>query len=137
MPSSSSKPKESKVRNGSNPHIETISKLESKLLSNPSDPNPLLRLLSLARNQDAEVVHKAIWALHRVFIPLIASGNYGPLLNLGISQSADVNKVEEVGKDNEGMESREVRRWFRERLEEYIEVLAGLMSDSEAALRVS
>jgi U3 small nucleolar RNA-associated protein 19 len=38
---------------------------------------------------------------------------------------------------SDGHDTREVKSWVRDRLFEYIEVLAGLLRDSEAALRVS
>lgn len=115
-------------------YIAQISSLESSLLADLSDPNPLLPLLALARNESAEVVHKAVWALHRVFIPLISKGSVGGLIHANLEQ----NVAESVGSgDIEGGESRAVKAWVRERLVEYIRVLGGLLRDREAALRVS
>jgi U3 small nucleolar RNA-associated protein 19 len=115
-------------------YIAQISSLESSLLADLSDPNPLLPLLALARNESAEVVHKAVWALHRVFIPLMFKGSVGGLMHANLEQ----NVAEGAGSgDVEGGESRAVKAWVRERLVEYIRVLGGLLRDREAALRVS
>ena len=116
-----------------------IAKLEQTLLSTPYDPNLLLPLIALARQAAPDTVHKAIWALHRVFIRYIAEGKVGGIISSSASsrhrpsESAEV----EVGKNGEVMEAREVRGWVRDRLLDYIEILSGLMRDSEAALRVS
>jgi U3 small nucleolar RNA-associated protein 19 len=112
--------------------LKQISTLESSLLADLSNPNNLLPLLSLARHNSPEVVHKAIWALHRAFIPLISSGRVGGIVSTSlVSRGADASEEEvEVGS------GREVKIWVRERLVEYLEILGGLLRDSEAALRV-
>lgn len=117
--------------------LERLQKLESALQGSASDPNPLLELVALARNGSPEVVHKAIWALHRVFIKLIRDDRVGGLSESGAR--AAVNGDEEAGRRSldEKREAREVKAWVRDRLVEYVEVLGGLLRDSEAALRVS
>lgn len=99
--------------------LKRIAKLEAQLNADPSDPNPLLPVLQLARNSYAEVVHKAIWALHRMFITLISQRR--------------VAELETTRSD----EADEVKVWAKERLDEYIQVLGGLLRDQEEALRVS
>ena len=114
-------------------YISQIAKIESSLLANLADPNPVLNLLALARNDSAEVVHKAVWALHRVFIPMISKGMVGGLTHASLEQNV---AVKEVSGERQGDESRAVRAWVRERLVEYVRILGGLLRDKEAALRV-
>jgi U3 small nucleolar RNA-associated protein 19 len=114
--------------------IAQISIHESTLLADLSDPNPLLPLLALARNESAEVVHKAVWALHRVFIPLISQGLVGGLIHADLEQNVASGAEDGVVG---GDEARAVKAWVRERLVEYIRILGGLLRDREAALRVS
>ncbi|KAK6904254.1 hypothetical protein I203_107770 [Kwoniella mangroviensis CBS 8507] len=132
--------KQSTSKNGSSRStsnaLSQITKLESTLLSDEYDPNPLLPLIALSRHDDPQVVHKAVWALHRVFIKLIGDGRVGGLNgDLTVKRS----KLEDIHEDNENdlNEEREVKGWVRERLLEYIEVLGGLVRDSEPALRSS
>lgn len=114
--------------------IKQIPTFEASLLADLSDPNNLLPLLSLARHAYPEVVHKDIWALHRVFIPLISAGKVGGLVSTSLaSRGSGEDEVDEV----EVGSGREVKIWVRERLVEYLEILAGLLRDNEAALRVS
>ncbi|WVQ97540.1 hypothetical protein IAU59_004654 [Kwoniella sp. CBS 9459] len=120
--------------------LAQIAKLESTLTDGEYDPNPLLPLLSLARNDAPQVVHKAVWALHRVFIKLIGDGRVaglnGDLTVKNISR--DVVEGAESGLGGvEGDEEREVKSWVRERLLEYAEILGGLVRDAEPALRSS
>lgn len=118
--------------------LHQIPALESALLSNPSDPNPLLHLLAFARDPSAEVVHKSIWALHRCFVPLISGGKVGGLLSTDLGSAIrgrDASGDQAAAGAGEG--TREVKSWLRGRLAEYIEILVGLLRDSEAALRVS
>lgn len=110
---------------------EQIKALEAKLTAAPADPNPLLALLSLARNADAAVVHKATWALYRVFGLLLAQGRVGGITGTGGDESAASVAAGGAGG------AREVKAWVRDRLLEYVAVLGGLLRDSEAALRVS
>lgn len=105
------------------PALSRIPQLEAQLLAPPYNPNNLIPLLALARSQSPEAVHKAAWALHRVFIAFIAQGrvSYG---------------AKGKGKDSED-EVAKVKAWTSERLEEYVQILAGMLRDSEASLRVS
>ncbi|WWC67460.1 uncharacterized protein I206_101368 [Kwoniella pini CBS 10737] len=129
----------SKVKVNPNPSSSTanplnqISKLESTLLGDEYDPNPLLPLISLSRHEDPQIVHKAVWALHRVFIKFISEGKVGGLNGDLIIK----RKINEDKGDNDFGEEREVKAWVRERLLEYIEVLGGLVRDKEPALRSS
>lgn len=99
--------------------IKRISKLEAKLTADPSDPNPLLPVIQLARHASPQVVHKAIWALHRMFILLIGQRRIAEL---------EATRADEVDS---------VKAWAKDRLDEYIDVLASLLRDEEEALRVS
>jgi U3 small nucleolar RNA-associated protein 19 len=110
--------------------LSLIPKLEAALLDPSYDPNPLLNLVALARHDTPEVVHKAVWALHRVFISYIDDGKVGGLAG-GLEQGEKERVSESVD------EAREVRGWVRDRLLEYVEVLGGLLRDTEPALRVS
>lgn len=101
-----------------------VQKLEESLSAKPADPNPILPLLSLARHAQPEVVHKAVWALYRVFGQQLAQGRVGGITGVKEKKSSEVSG----GK---------VKSWLRDRLLEYAGVLGGLLHDSEAALRVS
>jgi len=92
------------------------------------NPNPLLELVALSRHEKPEVVHSAIWALHRVFIKLVGDGRLGRAI---LKESA--GEDEELDLDGEGGA---VRDWLMKRLGEYVDVLGGLLRDSEEGLRV-
>lgn len=102
-----------------------VQKLEEALTAKPADPNPILALLALARHANPEVVHKAVWALYRVFGVQLAQGRVGGITGPKERESAE---VKDGGK---------VKSWLRDRLLEYAAILGGLLHDSEAALRVS
>ncbi|WWD21868.1 hypothetical protein CI109_106356 [Kwoniella shandongensis] len=124
----------------SNSPLNQIVKLETTLLSDKYDPNPLLPLIALARNESAEIVHKAVWALHRVFIKLINDGRIGGLNGDLADRTAGSSGVDgdDIERElEEGGEEREVKAWVRERLLEYVEILGGLVRDAEPALRTS
>ena len=110
-----------------------INRLESDLFSLPFDPNPLRPLLALARHPSPEIVHKAIWALHRAFIKFLHEEKIGGFTGIGVGRARGGELMEVV---ESGEERETVRGWLRERLEDYLEVLAGLVRDSEPALRV-
>jgi U3 small nucleolar RNA-associated protein 19 len=120
-------------------HLYTMAKdptariqLLEKHLTKKADsfnPNPLLELVSLARHDDPQVVHSAIWALHRVFIKLVGDGRLG-------RASLRTNEEEESDQVDMGGEGSQVRDWIVKRLGEYVDVLGGLLRDSEEALRV-
>jgi len=92
------------------------------------NPNPLLELVSLARHAEPEVVHSAVWALHRVFIKLVGDGRLGRAIFKENSEDD-----EEVDLDEGGGA---VRDWIMKRLGEYVDILGGLLRDSEEGLRV-
>lgn len=94
------------------------------------NPNPLLELIHFARHDDPRIVHSAIWALHRVFIKIIGDGRVGRA-----TLASDFQEIE-GGEVDVGGEGWQVRAWIMKRLGEYVDVLAGLMRDSEEALRV-
>ncbi|WVO22848.1 uncharacterized protein IAS62_004191 [Cryptococcus decagattii] len=102
-----------------------IQKLEVSLSTDDFNPNPLLPLISFARHNDPQVVHKAVWALHRVFIKYIADGKVAGLSGDLVTPA----KKPEIEGDVD------VKGWVRERLLEYVEVLGGLIRDAEPALR--
>ena len=104
--------------------LGTIVKLEAALLSTPFDPNPLLPLLALARHPSPEVVHKAIWVLHRVFSHFIEDGT---TTSSGGDSGHRAESMEEEGN---------IGGWVRGRMTEYVTILGGLLRDSEATLRV-
>lgn len=112
--------------------IRQIQSLESTLLADLSDPNPLLPILVYARHDSPEVVHKAIWALHRCFVPLVSANKVGALISTDTHSKRD---GEEEGEG--GSTERQVKSWVRGRLVEYVEILGGLLRDKEPALRVS
>ncbi|OXB36595.1 hypothetical protein LQV05_004891 [Cryptococcus neoformans] len=104
-----------------------VQKLEASLGTDDFNPNPLLPLIALARHNDPQVVHKAVWALHRVFIKYIADGK---VAGLSGDLVTPVKKPEVEG-------DVDVKGWIRERLLEYVEILGGLIRDAEPALRSS
>lgn len=104
-----------------------VQKLEASLSTDDFNPNPLLPLIALARHNDPQVVHKAVWALHRVFIKYVVNEK---VAGLGGDLVTPVKKPEVEG-------DVDVKGWVRERLLEYVEILGGLIRDAEPALRVS
>jgi U3 small nucleolar RNA-associated protein 19 len=105
------------------PALSRIPQLEAQLLAPPHNPNNLLPLLALARSQSPEAAHKAAWSLHRVFITFIAGGR----VSFG-SKGKGKDSDDEVAK---------VRAFTGERLQEYVQILSGMLRDSEPSLRVS
>jgi U3 small nucleolar RNA-associated protein 19 len=111
--------------------IQTLEKHLTKK-SDSFNPNPLLELVALARHDDPQVVHSAIWALHRVFIKLIGDGRLGR----AVLRKSDSDAENEAQVDVGG-EGWQVREWIMKRLGEYLDVLGGLLRDTEEGLRVS
>lgn len=109
--------------------LEAVPKLEAACTAQSYNPNPLIPLLALSRHEQAEVVHKAIWALHRVFVKYIAEGRVG-----GITETSRRQVSEDDGEEVE--KEGNVKGWVRDRLLDYVEVLASLLSDTEPSLRV-
>lgn len=99
-----------------------VQNLEEKLTSAPADPNPIVALLALARHPNPEVVHKAAWALYRVFGVQLAEGRVGGITG---------------GKEPRESSGGKVKSWLRDRLLEFAALLGGMLHDSEASLRVS
>ncbi|WVR04225.1 hypothetical protein IAU60_001225 [Kwoniella sp. DSM 27419] len=137
-PKPRSKPKPAGPSSGNSP-LTQIPKLEAALLDTSSyDPNPLLPLIHLARGDSPEVVHKAVWALHRVFIRYIGENKVGGLNgDLAVRGARLENAVVDGEDARMGGEEREVKAWVRERLLDYVEVLGGLVRDIEPGLRTS
>jgi len=99
-----------------------IASLEAALLDTESSSlNPLADLVSLAQKSAsdeaaAETTHRAIWSLYRVFATLLQRGIlYGT--------GADKGK-------------KEVRLWLYDRLDEFMALLAKLLSSEEPGLQV-
>jgi U3 small nucleolar RNA-associated protein 19 len=115
--------------------ILKVAQLEESLLAKPYNPNKLVPLVSLSRHDDPEVVHKAVWALHRVFIRYIGEGKVGGITSASSSDSGAKVEEHEAGQDRSG--GKQVKSWVRERFFEYVEVLGGLCRDKEDGLRVS
>jgi U3 small nucleolar RNA-associated protein 19 len=86
----------------------------------------------LTRNSSAEVVHKSVWALYRVFGGLIAGGRVGGITGNGEPEARALS-----GKEAKDGGAREVKGWVRDRLLEFVEVLGGMLHDTETGLRVS
>ncbi|CAK9784731.1 CBF-domain-containing protein [Cutaneotrichosporon oleaginosum] len=101
--------------------LSKIAQLEQALTETPSDPNPLLPLLAAARHADPEVAHKAAWAAYRVFGAQLAAGRVGGI----------------TGEPGAAGEAKDARAWLRDRLLDFIGILGGMLSDSEASLRAS
>ena len=125
-------PSASKASSSKTSPVATVAQLESSCTSAPFNPNALLPLLALARHADAQVVHKAVWALHRVFVRFINEDRVG-----GISEGARIGSHRSIDEDESAVrEEGSVKSWVRDRLLEYVEVLGGLIRDAEPALRV-
>jgi hypothetical protein len=111
--------------------LEAIPQLEKACTGSTFNPNSLIPLLVLSRHADPEVVYKAVWALHRVFIKYISDNRVGGIVD---SPSRTRGGAEEETED--GVNEGSVKGWVRDRLFEYVEVLGGLLRDTEDALRV-
>ena len=101
---------------------DSISALETRLtaaVAANGSLNPLADLLDIARNDSGVVsCSKAIYALYRVFVVIIAHG-----LLLRTDNGAD-----------EGQAA--VRAWLHEKFDGYVSLLAELLSDDEDTLKV-
>ncbi|KAJ3999820.1 ribosome biogenesis protein Noc4 [Lentinula boryana] len=110
-------------------NVTTIAALESQLTaaltvstsgnSGSGSLNPIADLYSIAANANisAEDTSKAIWALYRVWVGIIGSGR----LNSSFTEA----------------DSKIVKAWLRERLNEYVELLCGLLKHEEKVIRTS
>jgi len=110
--------------------LEAIPHLEKACTASTYNPNSLIPLLALSRHSDPEIVFKAVWALHRVFIKYINDNRVGGI----VDSPSRVRGGEEEGEETKDEGS--VKGWVRDRLFDYVEVLGGLLRDSEDALRV-
>jgi len=120
MPSLHSLPPPSKKRKFNQvENAQTIKQLEDKLtnaVTNNTSLNPLADLLTFTQIiEDPHDTSKAIYALYRVFVVIIANGKLG----LGGDEPAKV-----------------VKAWIWERLQTFVDFLGGLLQDDEKFLRV-
>jgi U3 small nucleolar RNA-associated protein 19 len=97
----------------------SIKSLEAQLTSAVADNgslNPLADLLVLAHGtSDAREMSKAIYSIYRVFVLIISRG-------MLVHGGDDAAKL--------------VRKWIWEKLDSFVELLAGLLQDDEPSLRV-
>jgi U3 small nucleolar RNA-associated protein 19 len=118
MPVASSLPPTKKRKTA---HVANIERLEETLtvaLSKSASLNPLVDLINLATTlTDAQDLHKAIYALYRIFVLIINSGRL-------------------CGGQEEGEEAKVVRSWLNERLAEYTTVLCTCLRHSEKGIMV-
>ncbi|QRV90731.1 hypothetical protein RhiJN_18749 [Ceratobasidium sp. AG-Ba] len=118
-PSSLPPPKKRKL-SSSDDTVKRIEYLESSLaqsLLGGGSLNAFVDLLELARSTtDAAVLHKIIYALYRSTVSIAAS------------PKIDSSKCRTE-------ESKLVRTWLLDRVNEYIDLLCGLMADEEKGLR--
>ncbi|TCD67592.1 hypothetical protein EIP91_012222 [Steccherinum ochraceum] len=121
LPPSHKKRKLNSEKNADDVLVSSIQTLEAQLtaaVSNKTTLNPLADLLDIAQNAtEPSVLSKAIYALYRVFVVIIAAGMLsGP-----------------AGDDT----AKAVRSWINERLQSYAQLLVGLLKDEEKALKTS
>ena len=119
MPPSLPSSKKRKIRD-TDDTIHTIQELEKQLttaVANGASLNPLADLLDLASGSEQPAhLLKAIYALYRVFVTILSNGLLsGP------------DRTEEA---------KAVRTWLLERLNAFVDQLAGLLKDEEASLNV-
>lgn len=99
------------------------------------NPNPLIPLTALARHDSPEVVHKAVWALYRAWVKILSDGHLVPTAAGG---QGDAGRTKNgLGDESPEAAAAAVQKWMMDRLNEYLEILAGLLRDSEPSLRVS
>ncbi|KAF9075854.1 CBF/Mak21 family-domain-containing protein [Rhodocollybia butyracea] len=120
MPAVRSLPPPSKKRKiaSSSSKISLLEKQLTSAVSSNGSLNDLVDLTSIAlqSNSQAEDASKAIWALYRVWVTVINNGKLSSLL--------DGN-------------AKVVKAWLWDRLNEYVELLSGLLKDEEKTLRTS
>ncbi|KAI5452760.1 Maturation and nuclear export of 40S ribosomal subunits interacting protein [Naganishia albida] len=119
--------------------IAKITEYETQLTSavkkTEFNPNALIPLTALARHESPEVVHKAVWALYRAWVKILSDGHLVPTPAGGQGDAARSKN----GSEDESPEAAAaaVQKWMMDRLNEYLEILAGLLRDSEPSLRKS
>ncbi|KAI0332054.1 CBF-domain-containing protein [Cubamyces sp. BRFM 1775] len=101
--------------------VRTIQDLEKQLtaaVSSGSSLNPLADLLDIALEaESAAQVSKAIYALYRIFVVIIARG---------LLSGPDASE-----------EAKAVRTWLLDRLHAFVDFLSGLLKDEEPSLKIS
>ncbi|EJT99571.1 CBF-domain-containing protein [Dacryopinax primogenitus] len=122
---SSSAPKRKKSAPTADNRLLILETTLNQALESSASLNPLVDLLALAESDDAGVVHKAIYALYRVFVVSIDKG----MLSLEAGEAG--------GKGGEEENVALVRAWLRERWEEYINLLGKLMHHEETGIRTA
>lgn len=120
MPVSSLPPSKKRKVSQSDGKATRIQQLEEGLsaaVNNHTSLNAVVDLLHIAQGaKDPQLCSKSIYALYRVFVSIINSG--------GLASKGDES-------------AKVVRAWIWEKLSAYTDLLVGLMSDEEKALRVS
>lgn len=120
MPVSSLPPSKKRKVSQSDGKATRIQQLEEGLsaaVNNHTSLNAVVDLLHIAQGaKDPQLCSKSIYALYRVFVSIITSG--------GLASKGDES-------------AKVVRAWIWEKLSAYTDLLVGLMSDEEKALRVS
>lgn len=103
-------------------HSSVIEDLEEKLktsVNNQATLNPLVELISLASKcSEPQDLHKALYALYRIFVLLIDSGRF-------------------CSTAGEPEEAKIVRTWLNERFSEYATLLCKCLRHEQKAIRVS
>lgn len=103
-----------------------VADLETQLIGTEFDPNPLIPLTALSRHALAEVCHKALWSLYRVWVRYIADG---------CVRYNGYRRKEVEGEELD--EGKKVARWLVDRFDEFLDTLQGALRDVEPGLRVS
>lgn len=99
-------------------HIKSLESTLTHAVQSSASLNPLIDLLDLALTAtEPQDVSKALYALYRVFVILVGSG-----------------KLTAATGDDEA--AKVVRAWLWDRLAAYGDLLASLMKDADAGLRV-
>ncbi|KAK0223868.1 CBF/Mak21 family-domain-containing protein [Armillaria fumosa] len=113
-------PSKKRKLNNDSKALQTIQETEQQLtraVANNGSLNPLADLLHLTcSRKDSQEVSKGIYALYRIFVLVISNGK----LSVAGDESAKT-----------------VKAWLWDRLNKYVDFLAGLLKDEEKSLRVS
>ncbi|KAJ9101853.1 hypothetical protein QFC21_003193 [Naganishia friedmannii] len=115
--------------------VDYESQLTSATKKTEFNPNPLIPLTALARDDSPEVAHKAIWALHRAWVKILSDGHLVPS-SAGGHAEAVKGKSSKEDKSPEAAAA-VVQKWLMDRLREYQDILVGFLHDSEPSLRKS
>ena len=101
------------------PNTMKVEDLEAHLTQAFVDRSPLNllpELIACAKTHDARTLHKALFALYRVFTVALGSRYYAPSATSAVS---------------------EVRRWLEQHVEEYVNTLISLLDHSSVDIRAS